>query len=90
MFVEEVRDLHPTNERGGNHVVIAIIYQSHLALEITDILFPGLYLEGKVVIAIFPQLPSGSVLVVQSILHLPEISERLFQERIEPVLGGTL
>jgi len=37
-----VSDLHLTDERGGSYVIIAVIYQSYLALEITDILFEAL------------------------------------------------
>jgi len=31
-FVEGVGDLQPTDERSGNHIVIAIIHLGHLAL----------------------------------------------------------
>ena len=50
MLVEGVSDLHPTDERGGTHIVIAVIHQNHLALEITDILFealPRLHPDGE-------------------------------------------
>ena len=53
MLVEGVSDLHLTDECGGSHVIIAIICQSHLALETTDILFealPRLHLDGEEVV----------------------------------------
>ena len=36
MLGKEVVDVQPTDERGGNYVVITVIHQSHLALEITE------------------------------------------------------
>jgi len=51
-----VRDLQPTDERSGNHVVIAVIHQSHLALKIIDILHEALsrlHLDGEEVVANF-------------------------------------
>jgi len=64
-----------------------------LALEITDILFetfPKLHLDGEEVTVVLPQLPSGSIVVVESLLHFLEVLERLSRERIEPVVGGAL
>jgi len=55
MLVEGRGDLHHTDERGGNHVVIAVIHQSHLALEITDLLFEALLklpLDGEKVVVV--------------------------------------
>ena len=91
MLAERVDNLHPTNERSDGHVIITVIYQSHLTLEITDMLLetlPGLYIDSKEVIAILPQLPSGSIFVVEDLLHLLEVPERLPRERIEPVIGS--
>ena len=48
-------DLHLSDERSDGHVVVAVIYQSHFALKITDILFKthsGLHLDGNEVNAI--------------------------------------
>ena len=55
VFVEGVRDLQPTDERSDSHIVIAVIHQSYLALEITDILLealPRFHLDGEEVVAI--------------------------------------
>ena len=80
MFVKRVGNLHSTNEHDDNDIVIAVVYQSHLTLKITDILFEtllGLYLDSKEVIVVLSQLSSRSVLVVENLLHLSEISKRL-------------
>jgi len=37
MLVEQVGDLQPTGECSGGYVFIAVMYQSHLALEIVDV-----------------------------------------------------
>jgi len=53
MFIKRVGNLHPTDERSDNHVVIVVIHQNYLALEITDILFeafPRLHLDGEEVV----------------------------------------
>ena len=72
-----VGDLHPIDECGGSYIVVAVIYQSHLALEILIycLRLSGLHLDGKEVIVVLPQLTSGSVLVVEGLLHLPEVPE---------------
>jgi len=60
VFVEEVGDLQPTNERDGSHVVFAVIYQGHLALEITDIMFETiseLHLNREEVIVVLLKFP---------------------------------
>ena len=70
--------MQPTDERRGNHVVIAAIQQSHLALKITDIVFktlPGLHFDREEVISILLQLSSRSVLVIESLFHLFEGSK---------------
>jgi len=84
--------LQPTDERGGSHVIIVVIYQSHLDLEITDILLealPMLHFEGEKMVAVLLELSTGSVLVVEGMLHLLESLERLRWECVEPVIGGT-
>ena len=63
-----------------------------MTLEVTGILLetlPKFHLDGKEVIVVLPQLPSGSALVVEILLHLLEVPERLPRERIEPVVGDT-
>jgi len=80
MFLEIVGDLQPTDEHDDSHAVIAIIHQSHLALEITDILLealPRLHFDGDEVVVVLLELPSGSVLVVEDLLHLFEALESL-------------
>ena len=42
MLIKEVGDLQPTDEHGNSHTVITVIYQSYLALKITDILLEAL------------------------------------------------
>ena len=62
-----------TDEHNGSYVVIAVIYQGHLALEITNVMFEalfGLHLDRKKVIAVLLKLLSRSVLVIESLLHL--------------------
>ena len=84
MFVG-VGDLHPTDEHGGSYVIVPVIYESHLALKITDILFetlPNFHLDGKEETDVLSQLLSGSVLVIESLLHHPEITKRFSWEQI--------
>ena len=60
-------------------------------MKITNILFetlPGLHTDGKEAIVFLPRLPSGSILVVESLHHLPKVLKRLSLERIEPVVGS--
>jgi len=48
--------LQPTYEHGDDHVVVAVGYQSHLTLEVTEILleaFFGFHCDGKEVVASF-------------------------------------
>ena len=57
MFVEGVGDLHSTNEHGDTHIVIIVIDQSHLALEIIDIMLealPKLHHDDEEVIVVLP------------------------------------
>ena len=54
--VKGVSDLQLTNKRCRHNVFIAIICQSHVALEIMNVMLealPGLYLDGDEVIAFF-------------------------------------
>ena len=70
-----VGDLQPTDERRGKHVVIAVIHQGHLALKIIDVMFEalfGFHLDHEEVIVILLKLPSESILVIESLLHLFE------------------
>ena len=73
-----VGNLQPTDERSGNYVVIAVIHQCHLTLKITDLMFEalsGFHLDREKVISIFLKLRSGSILVIESLLHLFETPE---------------
>ena len=66
------------DERNGNYVVIAVINQGHSALEITEEMFEafsGLHLDREKVIAVLLKLLSGSILVIESLLHLFETPE---------------
>jgi len=75
VFVKIVGDLQPAGERNSNHIIIAVIHQGHLALEIIDIMFEvlsGLHLNRDEVIVVLLKLPSGSILVIESLLHLFE------------------
>ena len=49
----------------------------------------GLHLVGKEVI-VLSQLLSRSILVTESLVHLPELLETLSRERKEPVVGAVL
>jgi len=51
--------------------------------------FSRFHLDGKKVIVVPLEFLPGSVLVVENLLHLFEVSERLAWKRIEPVVGGT-
>ena len=69
MLVEGVGDLPPTNEYYSSHVIIVVIYQGHMALEITDIVLEALSrLHEEVIVAL--QFSSGSILVVEGLLHI--------------------
>jgi len=77
VFVQRVGDVQPTNERNGNHVTIAVIHQCHLALKITVVMFEslfGLHLDREEVIVLL-ELLLGSVLMIEDLHHLFEISE---------------
>ena len=61
-----------------SHVVIAVIHKDHLALKITNILFEALsriHLDREKVINVLLKLLSGSILVIESMLHLFEVLE---------------
>jgi len=49
VFVKRVEDLQSTDECSGNHIVVTVIHQGHLALEITSYLrlTPGFILVVK-------------------------------------------
>jgi len=92
MFVKGVGDLQPTDECSDNHIIIVVIHQGHLALKITDVMFEALsrlHLDREEVIVVLLKLLSGSVLVIESLLHLFETPERVPRERVEPVIGDT-
>ena len=78
MFVG-VADLQPIDERKGSHIVIAVIYQGHLVLKITDVMFEassGLHLYCEVFDVILKFL-SRSVLVIEGLLHFFKTPECL-------------
>jgi len=57
------------------HVIIAVIHQGYLALEITNIIFDALselHFDREKVIVVLLKLLSGSVLVIEGLLHLFE------------------
>jgi len=73
VLIEGEGDLQPTDECYGSHVIVAVTHQGHLALKITDIVLESLsrlHLDYEEVIIVFLQLSSGSVLVVEGLLHL--------------------
>ena len=64
------------------------LYTSHLALQISGILFeaiPKLHFDGEEVVVVLLEPPSGSVLVVEGLLHLLKAPERLPREPVKPV-----
>ena len=82
MLIEGVGDLQLTDEHGGSHIDIAVMHQCYLALKITNIVFEaisGLHLDCEEVVVILLELPSGSILVIESLLQLFEAPERLFR-----------
>jgi len=92
-----VGDLQPSNECSGRYIIIAVIYQSRLALEyslnqsagVLLALF-GLHLDRKKVVVVLLQFQSESVLVVKGLLHILKALERLFWESVEPVICSAL
>jgi len=73
-----VGDLQPIDEHNDSHVIAVAIHQGHLTLKITDVIFEALselHLDHEEVIAVLFKLMSGSVLVIENVLHLIEASE---------------
>jgi len=55
VFVKGVGDLQSTDEHCRCNIFIAVIYQSHLALEITNVMLEalyGLHLDGEEVVVV--------------------------------------
>jgi len=78
VFVKGMRDLQPTDEHNGSHIVIEVIHQGNFDFEITDKIFEalsGCHLDGEEVIVILLRPQSGSVLVIESLFHLFETLE---------------
>ena len=75
-FVKRVGDLQPTDECCHHNIFIAVIYQSHLALLITDVVLEALsghHLDGEEVVAIHLEFTSGHELIAERLLHLLEV-----------------
>ena len=61
----------------GHYVVPAVIHQGYLALKISDLVFEAIFgfpLDCEEVVVLL-ELPSGSILVIESLLHLFEVLE---------------
>jgi len=85
VFIEGVGDMQLTDERCRRDVFDAVIYQSHLALDITDIVLealPRLHLDGEEVIVVLLEFVMGSKLIIEGLPHLLEVSKRVAQNRI--------
>ena len=70
--------MYPTDERNDSHIIITVIHQAHLALEIIDIVFEvlsELHLDCEKLIVVLLKLLSGSILVIEILLHLFETPE---------------
>jgi len=70
--------LQPIDERSDSHVVLVVKHQSHLAPKITDIVFEALsdlHLDCEEVVAVLLEIPSGSIPVIESLLHLFDSGE---------------
>ena len=55
MFVEGIDDLQPIDEGGGGYILVAVVYQSHLTLEIVNIVhqaFSGFRLDCEEVVVV--------------------------------------
>ena len=90
MLVKGVSDLQLTDEHCHRNVFVAFIYQSHLALEITDVMLDALlelHLDGEKVIVVLFEFASGCELIVEGLPHLLEVSKRVAQKRVESVGG---
>jgi len=62
----------------GHYVVPAVIHQGYLALKISDLVFEAIFgfpLDCEEVVVVLLELPSGSILVIESLLHLFEVLE---------------
>ena len=58
---------------------------------ITNVIFEApsrLHFDHEDMIVVLLKFPSGSVLVIEGLFHIPEVSERLSREQIEPIVGS--
>ena len=77
-LVQRVGDLQPTDEYCDNYILIAVIYQDHLTLKVIDIVLEALsrlHLDRKEVIVVLLKLTPRSILIVEDLPHLFEVSE---------------
>ena len=78
VLVEGVSDLQPTDEHCDSYILVAVIYQSHLTLKVIDIMVKALFelhLDREEVIVVLLKLMMQSVLAVEYMPHLFEVSE---------------
>jgi len=83
MLVEQVDDLQPTDEYSGGYVFIAIVYQSHLAMKIIDVVLQALpwfhpNLEEMIVVPL--ELSLKSELIVECVSYIIETPKRVLQK----------
>ena len=93
VLIKGVGDWQPTDEHCHCNVFVAVIYQSHLTLEITDVVLKallGLHLDGEEVITVLLEFMSGYKLIREGFPHLLEVSKRVARKRVEPVVGDPL
>ena len=75
MLVERVGDLQPINEYSDDYVFIAVVYQSHLALKIVDIVFqalPWFHPNHEEMVDVPLELSPRSELIVEGVNYIIE------------------
>jgi len=78
VLVKKVGDLQLTNECCRHIIFITVMYLSHLALVITDVVLeaiPKLHLDGEKVIIDFLEFMSGSKLIKEGLPYLLKVSK---------------
>ena len=70
MLVERVSGLQPTDEHCRRNIFSVVIYLSHLALDITNVMLEallGFHLDGEEVIDVLLEFVSGNELIVKKL-----------------------
>jgi len=83
MLVERVDDLQPTDEYSGVYVFIAVVYQSHLAMKIIDVVLqalPWFHPNLEEIIIVPLELSPKSELIVEGVDYIFETPKRVLQK----------